>query len=190
LFPGRRRDAVYYSWRIFLLFILAVMEFFHNEDFDTAVPRDMGEAVMELLAQVRPNGRIMDHFRIALGGTSLLEVDTVLGNIIPFPALNNYRFKFQFWARDIAIRRNMTTSKWLDVGTIIASNSATISDPSGREIPAEVVMEDLDGIPDGAHKHAAVRYAVVIGPDQRMALEFQALPASAAVLEGKPSFIG
>jgi hypothetical protein len=165
---------------------LGEMEFFHNEDFDTAVPRDMGEAVMELLAQVRPNGRIMDHYRITLGGTSLLEVDTVLGNIIPFPALNNYRFKFQFWARDIAIRRNMTTSKWLDVGTIIASNAATITDLSGREIPAEAVMEDLDG----AYKHAAIRYAVVIGPDQRMALEFQALPASAVVLEGKPSFIG
>jgi hypothetical protein len=166
------------------------LEFFHNEDFDTAVPRDMGDAVMELLAQVRPNGRVMDHFRITLGGSSLLEVDTVLSSLIPFPALDNYRFKFQFWPRDVAIRRNMTTSKWLDVGTIIASNSATVTDLNGREIPSEVVMEDLDGIPDGSFKHAAIRHAVVIGPDQRMALEVQSLPASAVVLDGKPSFVG
>jgi hypothetical protein len=30
----------------------------------------------------------------------------------------------------------------------------------------------------------------VIGPDQRMALEVQSLPASAVVLDGKPSFVG
>jgi hypothetical protein len=71
----------------------------------------------------------------------------------------------------------MTTSKWLDVGTIIASNSATVTDLNGREIPSEVVMEDLDSIPDGSFKHAAIRHAVVIGPDQRMALEVQSLPA-------------
>jgi hypothetical protein len=81
----------------------------------------------------------------------------------------------------------MTTSKWLDVGTIITSNSATITDLNDRVIPSEVVMEDLDGIPEGSYKHAAIRYAVVIGSDQRMALEVQTLPASAVLLDGKPS---
>ncbi len=166
------------------------LDFFDNEDFDSAVPRSTGEAVMELMAQFRPNGRVMDHFRIAVGGSSLLEVNKPLSSIIPTVALDKYKFKYQFWARDIAIRRNMTTGKWLDVTAIIESNMATLTDPSGNEVAQDVVLEELEAVEDGQIRDAAIRYAVVIGPDQRMALEVQSLPASANVLNGKPSFVG
>jgi hypothetical protein len=46
---------------------------FPAEQFDTALPRDPGELGMELLVQMRDNGRIQDHFRIALSGTKLLK---------------------------------------------------------------------------------------------------------------------
>ncbi len=132
----------------------------------------------------------MDHFRIAVGGSSLLEVNKPLSSIIPAVALDRYKLKYQFWARDIAIRRNMTTGKWLDVTTIIESNMATLTDPSGNEVAQDVVLEELEAVEDGQIRDAAIRYAVVIGPDQRMALEVQSLPASANVLNGKPSFVG
>jgi hypothetical protein len=166
------------------------LDYYDNEDFDTAVPRSTGEAVMELMAQIRPNGRVMDHFRIALGGSSLLEVNKSLSAIIPAPSLDKYKFRFQFWARDVAIRRNMMTSKWLDVTSIIESNMAAISDLAGVEVAQEDVLEELENLDGGVPKFAAIRYAVVVGPDQRMALEVQSLPASANVLNGKPSFVG
>ena len=49
-------------------------EIFGAEDFETAAPRVAGDAVMELMAQIRPNGRVMDHWRVAIGGAKILEV--------------------------------------------------------------------------------------------------------------------
>ena len=44
-----------------------------EEDFETATPRDPGFLGMEVLAQIRPNGRVMDHFRIVLGGSQSIN---------------------------------------------------------------------------------------------------------------------
>jgi hypothetical protein len=38
------------------------------EQFATAQPRAAGILGMELLVQARPNGRMLDHFRMSLGG--------------------------------------------------------------------------------------------------------------------------
>ena len=51
------------------------------EDFTTAVPRNAGSCGMELLAQIRPNSRILDHFRITLGGSKILDIS------VPLPSL-------------------------------------------------------------------------------------------------------
>ncbi len=67
----------------------------------------------------------------------------VISSIIPQPALDKYKFKFQFWAREVAKRRNITTSKWMNVAYIIASNTATMTDLSDREVPRELVLGDL-----------------------------------------------
>jgi hypothetical protein len=166
------------------------LDFFDNEDFDSAVPRSTGEVVMELMAQIRPNGRVMDHFRIVVGGSSLLEVNKPLSSLIPAAALDRYKFKFQFLAHDVTIRRNMTTGKWLDVTSIIEANMATLTDLSGDEVAQDIVLEELESMEDGQIKDAAICYAVVIRPDQQMALEVQSLPASANILNRKPSFVG
>ena len=36
------------------------------EEFETAAPRVNGDVTMEVLAQLRPSGRILDNFRVAL----------------------------------------------------------------------------------------------------------------------------
>ena len=38
------------------------------ENFETAPPRTSADVCVEVMAQVRPNGRVMDHWRIATGG--------------------------------------------------------------------------------------------------------------------------
>ncbi len=48
-------------------------DFFPAEEFELAAPRDPGYLGAELMAQCRDNGRINDHFRIALAGTKLVE---------------------------------------------------------------------------------------------------------------------
>jgi hypothetical protein len=88
---------------------------FPAEDFTTAEARAPGNLGMELMVQMRPNGRLLDHFRVVLGGTELLEAVLPLNNLLPSPNLNSWKARYQFWPRDTAIRRNMTTSSWMDV---------------------------------------------------------------------------
>ena len=44
------------------------------EDFELAVPRNPGVLGIEIMAQARVNGRVIDHFRVALGGSEILKV--------------------------------------------------------------------------------------------------------------------
>jgi len=159
---------------------------FPMEDYATAVPRDPGQLGMELMAQVRPNGRILDHYRITLGGSRIIDVNVVLSSLLLVPRACNWRMNFQTWPRDVAIRRNMGTSLWLDVVGAISARNATVVDETNELVPYESVMEALDT----RGKQAAVRFAVVIGEDAKMQLQLHALPASADTLSGKPTFRG
>ncbi len=49
-----------------------------------------GDAVMEVILQMRPNGRCLDHYRIALDGT-VLETQVVATHVFRAPVLAKYR---------------------------------------------------------------------------------------------------
>ena len=161
---------------------------FDAADFETAVPRSTGRTTVELLVQARPTGRIADHYRLAMGGSALLEAKPVLSSIFPDPKLDGFLMVYQFWCKDVVIRRNMTTSKWMDCLTLITSNTVGITDLDGNPIDDEELKRLLSK--ELLQHRAAIRHAVVIGPHQRMALEIQAMPASEAVLTSKPAFVG
>ena len=151
-------------------------------DFTTASPRNAGDYGMELLAQVRPNGRILDHYRITLGGSKILDVNCQLSALLLAPATSRISFKYSVWPRDVEIRRNMTTAKWADIYELLATRAASVLAEDGSTIPHEALLEDLVS----AGRSAAVRFAVVVGEDSRMQLQLQALPGSANLLSGKP----
>ena len=109
-------------------------------NFGTATPRNPGALGIELCAQVRPNGRILDHFRITLGGSRILDVDIPMASLLLVPRAANWRVKFQIWARDIDLRRNMTTSAWRDVKEMLAAREATVVDATDETIPKETVL--------------------------------------------------
>jgi len=166
-----------------------VFEVYSNAEFETAAARLPGPATMELLVQARDNGRCMDHFRIALGGSSLLEASVPLNRVFNAPSLKDYKLRFQFWARDIRIRRNMSTSTWSDAYAALASRDLEVT-KNKEEVEAETILEELNKMADPASRGGAFRYAVVVGPDQRLYLELVGLPCSAAGLAGKPAFVG
>ena len=170
-----------------------------SEDFEIAAPLDPGRCGMELMAQVRPNGLIMDHFRVVLGGAQLLEVTIDTGDLYANQAVPDMTLKWDVWPRDIAIRRNMSTSEWIDLTELIRSNDANIitnRDPAPGGSAEQVVDHNaqllafLDNLPERGRCGAAVRWAVGIGPSNHMELNLQGLPASAIVLNGKPTFRG
>jgi hypothetical protein len=143
---------------------------------------------MELMVQARPNGRMMDHFRVSLGGSRILDVGFALSNILASPRARTWRLKMQVWPRDVDVRRNMTSTAWMDVEVLVSTKECQVvsigSDGSETPVAFEEAVACLKDT------GAAIRFAVVIGGDQKLLLILQGLPASADQLLGKRAFKG
>jgi hypothetical protein len=108
------------------------------DDFDLAVATlaNSGDALaIQLLAQLRPTGRILDNFRLSINSSEILDVELNLYHLLPVEVLKGHRLSYQYWPSDIRIRRNLTTSGWLDVPDLVATNNATVLDADGAGIP-------------------------------------------------------
>jgi hypothetical protein len=163
---------------------------FDSEQLETARARLAGDAVMEVMLQMRPNGRCLDHYRIALDGT-VLETQVNATSVFRAPVLAKYRLTYQAWPRDLKIRRNMTTTAWADSYIAIAANNILVStEEKGDAVPPEEIKSVFSAIKEMGLKSGSTRYAVVAGPDGRMWLEHQALPGTAEALTSKPTFAG
>ena len=69
---------------------------FEAEQFDTARARTAGDAVMEVMMQMRPSGRCVDHFRIGLDGR-ILETKVKATNVFRAPVLSKYVLNYQMY---------------------------------------------------------------------------------------------
>jgi hypothetical protein len=140
-----------------------------------------------VMLQMRPNGRCLDHYRIALDGT-VLETQVNATSIFQLPVLPKYRLTSP---RDLKIRRNMTTTAWVDSYLAIAANNILVSmEEKGDAVPPEEIKNVFNNIKEMGLKNGSTRYAVVAGPDGRMWLEHQTLPGTAEALTSKPTFAG
>jgi hypothetical protein len=157
-----------------------IQNWFHfpADEFMTANPRANSEYCAEVMAQVRPNGRIMDHWRITLGGSAILETSVRIDRLIP-AALNLPRKKLQlqYWLRDVTIRRNMTTSTWIDVADLIRVNNATLVDKEDAATTSEDVLNILGAMQDKSAASTAIRWAVVISDDGQLELQLPTPPS-------------
>jgi hypothetical protein len=158
-------------------------EVFNADQFSTAALRNPGELGMELLAQVHPNSRILDRYRISLGKSKIVDVSGPMAAIFPgVPA--TWRLRYQIWPRDIEIRRNMATSSWININSLLTAKEAWTEEEGGAVIQPDTVLKQLEG------KKAALRFAITIRDNQAMQLVVQSLPTSAETLMGKPAFRG
>ena len=108
-----------------------------------------------------------------------------LTRFIQLPALEGWNIKFQFWAPDVTIRRNMTTSIWVNISKMINSKEVMVTD-TGEPVAQEAVLSALKI----NNVEVAIRWAVVIGEDSLPRLHLQSLPASPETLSGKPTLRG
>jgi hypothetical protein len=161
-------------------------EAFDMEEFSTACPRVSGNLGMELLMQARPNGRMLDHYRVTLGGAKILDVNFAMATVMALPAANAWRLRHQVWPKDVMLRRNMTTSAWVDISDLVASNDALVMDGTNEPVPSDQVMAAMKT----AGAAASIRFAVVVGEDHHMRLQLQGLPATSTTLQAKPALRG
>ena len=82
--------------------------------------------------------------------------------------------------------------EWSDLHEQISRKEARVHDRAGKEVPDEHLVEILDLLDRSETylKSASLRYAVIVGADNRMWLELQGLPGSAKLLNRKPAFTG
>jgi hypothetical protein len=165
-------------------------DIFPMEEFITAVPRSAGNLTLELLIQARPNGRLLDHFRFVLGGNSITNVEFQLASIWQMPAASTMKLRYQVWPKDIEIRRNMVSSTWTDISAMVASRDAVVISQGLNQSEEPLAPEQIADMLEQAGIGGAVRYAIVVGEDQRLWLQLQGLPASAATLLARPALRG
>jgi hypothetical protein len=158
------------------------------EEYNTAGSGYQGDVTVELLAQLRKNGRILDGFRFTLDGASPLEAIIDVHSIIPADLYKGWKLVQQFWARDIVIRRNMATSAWTSITDSVASRDCDITDESGPGVTAGRFLRSITDLPADGPTNGSTRWAVVIGEDGFLKLQWQALPLPASVLNGKAIF--
>jgi hypothetical protein len=158
------------------------------EDYNAAGSSYQGDITVELLAQLRNNGRILDGFRFTLDGASPLEAVIDVHSIIPADLYKSWKLVQQFWARDIVIRRNMATLAWTSITDSVASRDCDITDESGAGVTAGHFLRSITDLPGDGPTNGSTRWAVVIGEDGFLKLQWQALPLPASVLNGKAIF--
>ena len=165
---------------------------FPNEDFETAPVRSTGELCVELMAQARPKGQLMDHWRLVLGGSKILEASVELARVIPAVTaigLPKWHLRMQKWPADITIRRNMTSSAWFDMTTLLAANQIEVTEKDdGDSVDSAQLCEGLNRIRDKILSSCSWRWAVCASEDDRLELQLQCIPVSTTYLNSKPQF--
>jgi hypothetical protein len=158
------------------------------EEYNTATPDYQGDFTVELLAQRRSTGWILDNFRFALDGALHLDATVDLASIISVEAYQGWKLTQQFLPRDIPLRKNMVTSAWTSVTDTVASRDCDITDSDGAGISTGDFIRSIATLPGTGPTNGSTRWAVIIGGDHHLKLQWQALPLPASVLNGKASF--
>jgi hypothetical protein len=163
---------------------------FSKDDFTLACPRDPGELGVELMAISRPNGRIQDHYRLAVGGSKNVEAtfstkDVFVSSVVPATTI-----QLHVRPSDIRILRNLTTSEWFDIFEKLKSRDLTAFRLDVAEDDTEDLIELLNQVVNKEEIAASYRWAVAVSPDGHLELLLQSLPATAKSLNSNPIFKG
>ena len=138
------------------------------------------------MAQARANGRVLDHFRIVLGGSQLLKATVAVKDIFPVAAMPSWSVAFSCWLRYVAIRRNMASSAWQDIRDMVAANDVKLLNGEGVNVASNELLDLLDSVADKTLKSASIRWWVGASEDGRMQLQLQAAASPASGYLSKP----
>jgi hypothetical protein len=163
---------------------------FSLPNYDTESPTVTSDFTVELFAQLRNTGRILDRFRLALDGAKALEAYVDLDKILPTPELKGLQAFFQCWPRDIKILLNMLLSPWVSVTDGISSNDVDVLDENGAGVAAGSVLRILEHLSGSGPTNASTRWAVAVGADSFLKLQLQGLPLVVSALNNRSTFKG
>jgi hypothetical protein len=156
-----------------------------KEGYNVDEPPTHSKHTAELFARVRNNGRMIDEFKCVLGGSEVIEADFSLGLLFEDPVVSEFSAKIQRWPRDIDLRKGLLSGRWEDFKWMVSCRDACILDKEGGGLTANDFLKACSNMEEA--EDAEVKWAVVLNDGGRLAIQLQGLPASAAMLNGKPS---
>ena len=160
------------------------------EDFETASsPRDPGALGVDVLVQLRNSGRAMDDFRVGVGGSRRLKVGFEASSVFPTTTVPDWIISLECWPWDISLRKIMVSSEWMDVINMLAANDLVVTDADGNECN-ELLVTFFNKQGGKTSYGALLRWAIGVGPDKKLELSLQCLPATSTYLAGKPTLQG
>jgi hypothetical protein len=131
-----------------------------------------------LLVQVSPDGRVEDHYRLRVNGSTLLRASAAAPELIATEELASYVFHVEKRPVELEFRQNMCCTKWEDLEQLVAA---------GHVQAATHDLEDADDMfrEDWATAKAAdstlgasLHWAVQAHPVYSFKLALQAMPAT------------
>ena len=160
------------------------------EDFETASsPRNPGALGVDVLVQLRNSGRAMDDFRVLVGGSQRLKVGFEASSVFPTTTVPDWIISLECWPWDISLRKIMVSSEWMDVINMVAANDLVVTDADGNECN-ELLVTFFNKQGGKTSYGALLRWAIGVGPDKKLELSLQCLPATSTYLAGKPTLQG
>jgi hypothetical protein len=120
------------------------------DEFDTSPTNMKGDYMYthELYGQLRPTGRMLDHFRCILGGSKHLEINASLIDMIPNECFRVWRYRTQKGPSEVVIRRNMFSTAWVETPTTLLFNEATVYNAADLGVANDVFMGMLEDLPE------------------------------------------
>ena len=101
-----------------------------------------------------------------MGGSRVQKIMVSMTKTFQLPSHSAWRFKMEFWAQDILIRWNLTTSIWVSVSTILAAREVHVIDKNNELVPTEAFLAEIQK----AKVDSAISWAVAVGEDERLRL--------------------
>jgi len=163
---------------------------FAADEFELATCRDPGILGVELMAQARANGRIIDHFKLVVGGTEELAVEFKMADLFNIRSPPEWTLVYKLQPADIKIRRNMSTSTWQDIRDLVAAREIVIIDEDSEEVVEAAFLALFEGTSSSSTPSTSLRWAICVATDHRVSLRLQALPYTATTISNKPFFMG
>lgn len=147
-----------------------------------AAAADDDALTARLLVQVGPSGRLENHFRIAIGGRGQVRAKFPAAMVINSPALAALTLAFELDAQEISPLQNGFSTKWEDLGDLVASGRIHAFTATGGDAEA-----DFRRLYESARKAeeptaTALRWSVQANEAYGFELCLQALPATARAL--------
>ncbi len=93
-----------------------------------------------------------------------------------------------FPATWVVLQLDQFDTALVSITDTVARNDCNVTAPDGAGIPAAEFTRKVVGLPSSGPVNASTRWAVVIGEDLMLRLQWQALPLPASVLNGRATF--